>query len=108
MEDENPMSYFEAAIVTMFGVILPTVDVVSDFWLIGALFSGIIIHVKGGWSSALSIWRNSTHVSNPVLFIMYNTLLVVYGKPQERRRLRANEDIATVTIPGLAAILMEK
>ena len=52
---------------------------------------------------ALSIWRNSIHFSNPVLS-MYNTLLVVYGKHQERRRLRANEHITTVTMPGLATI----
>ena len=38
MEAEDPMSYFEAAIVTMFGVILPTGDVGSDYWLAGALF----------------------------------------------------------------------
>ena len=32
------MSYFEAAIITIFGVILPTGDVGSDYWVAGALF----------------------------------------------------------------------
>ena len=38
MEEQDAMSYFEAAIVSMFGVILPTGDVGSDYWLAGPLF----------------------------------------------------------------------
>ena len=33
MADLDPMSYFEASIILVFGVILPTVDCWSDIWL---------------------------------------------------------------------------
>ena len=36
--EEDAMSYSEAAIITIFGVILPTGDVGSDYWLAGVLF----------------------------------------------------------------------
>ena len=47
------MSYFEAAIITIFGVILPTGDVGSDYWVAGALFLTIILHhtQNGGLSA---------------------------------------------------------
>ena len=44
------MSYFEASIITIFGVILPTGDVGSDYWVAGALF-------LKDYSSSYRKWR---------------------------------------------------
>ena len=37
---EEPMSIFEALNIALFGVILPTADVGSDYWLAAELFVG--------------------------------------------------------------------